>query len=248
VIWEKTRLLDFMAKAFHVDPYNIAGPEWISRPVGGSFVLYTFTATMPADTSKHDFDIMFQNFLTEQFKIALHHEPRSFPAYDLVVAPGGSKLKASADQSDPTGPDGVMFVPKLGSDGFALLEPGHKAMRVAINGSHNTYQQFSMSEFVEELMWLVTPQGERHHYVIDKTGLAGRYDIKIKFDNRDSVIRVGPNVEAALPAPDPLGPGSGLPTIFKALEQQLGLKLVKAEDTLRDTIVIDHAERLPVGN
>jgi len=55
-------------------------------------------------------------------------------------------------------------------------------------------------------------------------------------------------VQAALRAQDALGPGSGLPNIFKALEQQLGLKLVKAKDIPLDTIVVDQAERIPAGN
>jgi uncharacterized protein (TIGR03435 family) len=35
---------------------------------------------------------------------------------------------------------------------------------------------------------------------------------------------------------------------FRALEQQLGLNLVKAKDIPLDTIVIDRAERTPAGN
>jgi len=243
---QKAQLIDLMMKAFHVDWANVTGPEWI-RGVGGQW--YTFTATMPKDTSKHDFEIMFRNFLTEQFKIALHHEPGSFPAYDLVVAPGGPRLKASADQSDPTAPDSHYGIPEMDSGGFAILPPGRgSTVASGSKGMHAIYQQYSMSEFATELMSFVTPQGDRRHYVVDKTGIAGRYDLKVKFDNRDSVIRVGPDVQTALGAQDPLGPGSGLPTIFKALEQQLGLKLVKAKDILVDTIVIDHAEKLPTGN
>jgi uncharacterized protein (TIGR03435 family) len=41
---------------------------------------------------------------------------------------------------------------------------------------------------------------------------------------------------------------SGLPNILKAVEQQLGLKLVKTEDIQLDTIVIDEAQRIPRGN
>ena len=107
-----------------------------------------------------------------------------------------------------------------------------------------------MSEFAEGLEGQVTPDGDRTHYVtvIDKTGLTARYDFKLKFDQSVDAIKFGPEVQAALPAQDALGPGSGLPNIFKALEQQLGLKLVKAKDIPLDTIVIDQAERIPAGN
>jgi len=243
---QKAALIDLLMKAFHVEYANVTCPQWI-RGIGGPS--YTFTATMPKDTSKHDFDLMFQKFLVEQFKIAFHHEPKPFPAYDLVVAPGGPKLKTSADQSDPTAPDRHYGIPEMDSDGFAILPPGRgSTVASGSDGMHAVYQQYSISELAENLRAFVTPQGDRTHYVVDKTGITGRYDIRLKFDNRDNVIKAGPDVQAALGAQDPLGPGSGLPTIFKALEQQLGLKLVKTKDILVDTIIIDHAEQMPVGN
>lgn len=58
---------------------------------------------------------------------------------------------------------------------------------------------------------------------------------------------VGPAVQAAMGPPQESDP-SGLPNIFKAVEQQLGLKLVKMKDIPLDTIVIDRVERIPAGN
>jgi uncharacterized protein (TIGR03435 family) len=202
---------------------------------------------MPPDTSKHDFEIMLQNFLLEQFKIKLHHEPKLFPAYDLVVVPGGPKLTPS----DPDAPDTslmMMGMPKIDSGGFIVPPPGHGVVAVSDKGLHQTFQQFTMSEFADNLISDVTPQGAPTHYVLDKTGITGKFDFKLKFEEDGQAIQLGPNVQAALPAPDPLGPGSGLPNIFKAIEQQLGLKLVKAKEIPMDTIVIDHAERIPAGN
>jgi uncharacterized protein (TIGR03435 family) len=60
--------------------------------------LYVFTAVMPPETSKHDFELMLQSFLIEQFKMKLYHHLKMFPSYDLVVARGAAKVKASADQ------------------------------------------------------------------------------------------------------------------------------------------------------
>jgi uncharacterized protein (TIGR03435 family) len=249
VTWRKVSLVDLMATAFHMDRRNILGPSWISG-LGGA-QLYAFTATMSANTSKHDFELMFQRFLTEQFRIKLHHEPKLFPAYDLVVAPGGPKLKVSADQdsSETTTPMFASDV-RYDADGFLILPPGHRTAAVVKNGLHQTYQQFTMSEFAEGLMGQVTPDGDRTHYaiVVDKTGLTARYDFRLKFDQSVDAIKFGPEVQAALPAEDPLGASSGLPNIFKALEQQLGLKLVKAKDIPLDSIVIDQAEKVPAGN
>jgi uncharacterized protein (TIGR03435 family) len=64
-----------------------------------------------------------------------------------------------------------------------------------------------------------------HRTVIDKTGLAGIYDLDLKWSNDDS------------PNPDPNAP----PGLFTALEEQLGLKLQPARGPVQ-TLVVDHVD------
>jgi uncharacterized protein (TIGR03435 family) len=251
VTWQKVWLRDLVAAAFHVDPGNVSGPDWIARS-GGQ--LYAFTATMPPGTNKHEFELMLQKFLTEQFKMQLHHEPRMFPSYELVIAPGGPRLKAAADPNAPDSPVATARE-KIGDDGFFVFS-GHGERIAANQGVHAKFQSYTMPEFAEHLMNWVTPQAAPPRYVTDKTGLPGKYDFTLKFDDDENSFIVSPQVQAAMGAArdaatvarDGSEPGSGLPNIFKALEQQLGLKLVRAKDIPLDTIVIDHAERIPAGN
>ena len=49
---------------------------------------------------------------------------------------------------------------------------------------------------------------------------------------------------AEIASPADVAPG---PTVFSAVESQLGLKLEHRKGPL-DVMVIDHAERVPVGN
>jgi uncharacterized protein (TIGR03435 family) len=42
--------------------------------------------------------------------------------------------------------------------------------------------------------------------------------------------------------------GGGLPTIFTAVEKQLGLRLEKVKDVPLDVIVIDHVDKVPTEN
>jgi uncharacterized protein (TIGR03435 family) len=65
--------------------------------------------------------------------------------------------------------------------------------------------------------------------VFDKTGLSGKYDITFEF--------VLDNLDPGATATDPGGP-----SLFTALQEQLGLKLESATAPF-DTIVIDHAEK-----
>ena len=62
--------------------------------------------------------------------------------------------------------------------------------------------------------------------MIDKTGLTGKYDFSAEFDTNQ------PCVSCA---------------IASALEQELGLKVVKSTVRL-DVIVVDHAEKIPTDD
>jgi uncharacterized protein (TIGR03435 family) len=62
--------------------------------------------------------------------------------------------------------------------------------------------------------------------VIDKTGIKGSYDFKIDYDIRDSGEK---------------------PSLFSALQQQLGLKLESAKGPV-EVLVVDHIEKAPTDN
>jgi uncharacterized protein (TIGR03435 family) len=64
--------------------------------------------------------------------------------------------------------------------------------------------------------------------VIDKTGIAGSYDIKLDF---------APDLEA----------DSSLPSLFTALQETLGLKL-ESQKVPVEMLMIDHVERVPSEN
>jgi len=68
--------------------------------------------------------------------------------------------------------------------------------------------------------------------VVDKTGLTGVYRVVMNFDMFARVK--GPSVVDAAP--------NTTPSVFEAVEQQLGLKLEPSRQ-LRDTLVVDRLER-----
>jgi uncharacterized protein (TIGR03435 family) len=67
--------------------------------------------------------------------------------------------------------------------------------------------------------------------VIDKTGLTGKYDIRLEATPE---FRINNN-----PQPDDL-------RVFEAVQQQLGLRL-EPEKAMVDVMVVDHVEK-PSGN
>jgi uncharacterized protein (TIGR03435 family) len=77
--------------------------------------------------------------------------------------------------------------------------------------------------------------------VIDKTGIIGRFDIRVKF-SREGTALEGIRLNGPSHTADPAGP----PSIFVALQEELGLKLESGRGPV-DTLVIDHIEK-PSGN
>jgi uncharacterized protein (TIGR03435 family) len=71
--------------------------------------------------------------------------------------------------------------------------------------------------------------------VIDKTGIDGRYDVTLKWTPDSGTTPVNSGTEGTAAPPD-----SG-PSIFTAIQEQLGLKLEPAKGPVQ-VLVIDHVE------
>jgi uncharacterized protein (TIGR03435 family) len=74
--------------------------------------------------------------------------------------------------------------------------------------------------------------------VIDKTGLTGKYDVTLRWTPEDH--------SAAMSADQTQSTEAAGPSIFTALQEQLGLKLESAKGPV-ETLVIDHVE-MPTAN
>jgi uncharacterized protein (TIGR03435 family) len=252
IIWNRTTLRQLLAAAWGVDQERIVGPASLNGPFqGGEW--YALTATMPSDTSREAFQLMLQNLVVERFAAKLHHETRVFPGYELVVAKGGPKLKPAAVPNAPPAVYGRES--QYGPDGFAVMPAGH-GYRAAIRpgGVFLTYQGFSMSEFIRSQFseWVRQVSGHTWDYIEDKTGLEGEFDFTLKFVLGDlaAAANAGPQAHAAMSSASAEGPAnepSASDGLFKAVEKQLGLQLVRsAKGFALDTIVIDHIENMPI--
>ena len=75
--------------------------------------------------------------------------------------------------------------------------------------------------------------------VLDETGLKGAYDFTLRWTS-DTGLNGGPFPIAPDSADQPVPDSSG-PSLFTALQEQLGLKLESTKGPV-DTIVIEHIE------
>jgi uncharacterized protein (TIGR03435 family) len=170
--------------------------------------------------------LILQPLLADRFKLKVHTEIKQLPVYELVVAKGGPKLKeATAGDTYANGikgPDGV------GRGGMVRMGRGQL-----------TAQGVPMTSVVNML------SQQLHRTVIDKTGLAGKYDLELNWTPDDGEGMGPPPPGGGQLHGDAPPEGSG-PSIFTAIQEQLGLKLQSAKGPV-DTLVIDHVE-MPTEN
>jgi uncharacterized protein (TIGR03435 family) len=168
-----------------------------------------------------DFDqrkSMFLPLLVDRFNLKYHHETRELPVYELVIAKGGPKLKVAKAEEIPS------------SGG-----PSHRFKMAMGNGGIE-----SQGTSLEGLIQALSPQVGRT--IIDKTGLTGYYDYTLKWtpDNSPPPMAGGP--EGGPPRGDAgSAPDAGGPSLFTAIQEQLGLKLEPQRGPV-DVIVIDHID------
>lgn len=138
-----------------------------------------------------------QALLAERFQLTLRREAKEQSVYALVVAKNGPKLQES-QVKEATGPRGPMM--RMG--------------RGELSG-----------QGVKLDMLASTLSSQLGRTVIDRTGLKGNFDFKLTWtpDPGQSATPLGggpPPGADAPPPPDPNGP-----SVFTALQEQLGLRL-----------------------
>ncbi|HEY6849483.1 MAG TPA: TIGR03435 family protein [Terracidiphilus sp.] len=161
---------------------------------------------------------MVVQLLEDRFGLKFHHETRDLPMYNLVIAKSGIRMQPAKEQ-----------VP---------AQARHMLM------AHGAGEIESTGASVQSFVRMLSAQLGRT--VVDKTGLTGNYDYTLKWTPDDDAPAMARPDETA---PSPNGGAeqnpSG-PSLFTALEEQLGLKLESSKGP-GDVIVIDHIE-LPTPN
>jgi uncharacterized protein (TIGR03435 family) len=167
---------------------------------------------------------MLQALLADQFKLKVSHQREEHPVYALAVAKNGSKLREA--KPGDTYPNGIKD------------EAGHAVGRTWwMERGHLIGQGVSM----ESLVGLLSQYLART--VLNQTGLTGDYDFTLRWtpDQGEGAILKGP--EGGKPGTDNAPPPeSSGPSIFTAIQEQLGLKLESTTGPV-EIVVIDHVER-----
>lgn len=154
-----------------------------------------------------------QGLFAERFGLKFHHETKDLPVLELAVAKGGSKLSEAA------------------------LQPGEKEVHPLPPGSFMTGMtgaEWIMKSNQTPLSILITALSGQPEIsgrvLLDRTNLSGKYSFTLQWTRE--------NLSAATAAASET-PG---PSLFTALEDQLGLRLESTKAPV-DVLVIDHVEQ-----
>jgi uncharacterized protein (TIGR03435 family) len=151
---------------------------------------------------------MIRQLLTDRFKLTFHRDKRELSVYAIVVGPNGHKL--TKNDTNPNGLPGLLF------RGLGVL-PVTNA---------------TIADFAGVMQSAVLDRP-----VVDKTGLAGRYDFTLRWTPDETQFQ-GLGAQVPPPSNDPNAP----PVLFTAIQEQLGLKFDATRAPV-ETMVVDAVER-----
>jgi len=184
---------------------------------------------------------MLRALLEDRFQLKLHRESEELPAYALVVAKGGLKIKPRTEgDCEPwqgTGPGGPELLAALRRGEKPPCAPGNVyGEQVGPTMMGWVFNAPTMQMFAGNLSSMA------HRAVIDQTGTTEHFRFYLEYAPEDinCALRAPPCEPRADPNP-PTAPSG--PDIFTAIQEQLGLKLIDAPKVQGQYIVIDHIER-----
>lgn len=212
--------------------YQVADDQIVGVPSWLKSERYDIRAKVPSSIvdqiAKLDFEQsnqacfrMLQHLLTDRFKLTFHKETKELPVFELVIAKNGPKLHQA--KPGDTYPDGIKDFNGKGHENVMRFGRG------LLIG-----QGIPVADFIKMLS-----EQRLALMVVDKTGLTAKYDFTLKWNPEDlntGLTEGDQRSNSDAPSADSTGP-----SLFTALQEQLGLKLERRKVSV-DVIVIDHVE------
>jgi uncharacterized protein (TIGR03435 family) len=218
---------DMIAIAYQLQRYQIVGqPGWVDTDRYD--VIASGDPSSPPLAGPGNpispMQLMLRTLLADRFQMTSHLETREMPIYELVIARSDGHLgkrleRMSIDCSGPRA--GGPPLPRAGE---------RPPCRLFVTPTSMAAGGVTLSQLAAVLGAQVGRQ------VVDRTGLTGLFGFNLEF-RAEPFAAVG----AAPPGPLP-SPNADAPSLFTALEEQLGLKLQPRRGPV-SVLVIDRLER-----
>jgi uncharacterized protein (TIGR03435 family) len=188
--------------------YNVQSKQIVGAPdwVFSEKFDITMQPDMAGRPSLKQAQGMSRQLLADRFQLKFHRDKKEMSAFVLTSIEGPPKM--TQDTSDPT-QEGLFFGP------------------IGTLHVHNA----PMLDFTQLLQSSLLDRP-----VVDRTGLAGRWDFVLKWTPDESQF-----ANMGVKAQPPSDAADAPPPLLTAIREQLGLKL-SSEKTAVDVIVIDHVD------
>jgi uncharacterized protein (TIGR03435 family) len=196
----------------------VGGPGWIAN--SGFDIL----AKAETTTTAAQLRLMMRRLLAERFRLVVHTETRETSTYALVLNRRDGKLGANL-RAAATDCAALRAAAQPGEN-----DPcGIRTLASALMTGTMTVRGLSL----DNLTGLITREAGR--LIVNKTGLSGAFDWELRWTPQVFLQRSFDSDR--FPSIDPDGP-----SLFAALQEQLGLKLDPDKDSV-EVLVIDSVER-----
>jgi uncharacterized protein (TIGR03435 family) len=217
--------------AYKVPGFEVTGgPGWVNSD------RYDVTAkSAETNIGVDQYRLMVQSLLADRFQLAVHRETKEVPVYAVLPAKNGPRLPEAKPGSCIAPVPNEPLPPRAPGQPAPLVCGGFFTGPSSLDGGKMT-----MAQFVDALSIVL---GRR---AIDQTGFKGTFDVHLEFAPEGTALdrrRVGD-----IDSPANQGnPDTSRPSIFTAVQEQLGLKL-ESQKGPAEMLVIDRVERTPTEN
>lgn len=223
-------LAELIRFAYELQPFQLTGgPDWLDSQ------RFDVTATTNGNPGPAVIRQMVQSLLAERFNLAAHTEKRDMAIYEMALARSdgrlGEKLRVAGPECAPmTMPPGMkpMPPPPAPQAGARGTPPGCPTI---FGNGFMSARRISMEMLARNLSRTV------RRIVVDKTGLTGSYDADLEF------MPEGPLAPQAPGGPQFPNPNPDAPSIYTAMQEQLGLKLEPTRGPV-EMLVVDRVAPL----
>ena len=201
----------------------VGGPSWIDSD------RFDVVAKTDGTPSPQEIGAMLRTLLTDRFKLSAHNEARDLPTYALVVTKAstfGPRLRRSEVSETECAARRAAIRRR---EPVPPPQPGKPP--VCGRGRTVPGKITAVGWSIEQLVNALTPFASR--VVIDGTGLSGLFDFDLEW-TPDQLPRQPPD------DPEPLRIDPNGPSLFTALQEQLGLGLESTRGSV-DVLVVDRA-------
>jgi uncharacterized protein (TIGR03435 family) len=221
IAWNNATLLMMMRQAYRVQDFQIVdGPSWLNT------ARFDVVAKADASVSQQDLRLMLRALLVERFRLAVHNETRQLPVYALVLARSdgkfGPQFRAPSDCVPPL--QNQSTSPQINQRTNSPPQCDNKVLpgNMSSRGVTMLALTVNLSVFVGRT-------------VIDRTGFTGMFDYDLRW-----TPDLPPQSRGTSP-PGGSAADPNRPSLFTAVQEQLGLKLESTKGPV-NVLIVDHVE------